>query len=113
MSDNYKKRFEGYGWNFLEVNGHNEKQISKALSKASKSNKPTLISCKTVIGFGSPNKSGKSSVHGAPLGEDEIKLVRKKLNWKYLPFEIPKEILKAWRDIGEKGEKLEQNGHFL
>ena len=108
VSDNYKKRFEGYGWNFLEVNGHNEKQISKAISKASKSNKPTLISCKTVIGFGSPNKSGKSSVHGAPLGEDEIKLVRKKLNWKYLPFEIPKEILKAWRDIGEEGEKLEQ-----
>ena len=108
VSDNYKKRFEGCGWNFLEVNGHNEKQISKALSKASKSNKPTLISCKTVIGFGSPNKSGKSSVHGAPLGEDEIKLVRKKLNWKYLPFEIPKEILKAWRDIGEEGEKLEQ-----
>ena len=108
VSDNYKKRFEGYGWNFLEVNGHNEKQISKAISKASKSNKPTLISCKTVIGFGSPNKSGKSSVHGAPLGEDEIKLVRKKLNWKYLPFEIPTEILKAWRDIGEEGEKLEQ-----
>ena len=60
VSDNYKKRFESYGWSFLEVNGHNEKQISKAITKASKSKKPTIISCKTIIGFGSPNKSGKS-----------------------------------------------------
>ena len=81
VSDNYKKRFEGYGWNFLEINGHNEKQISKAITKASKANKPTLISCKTIIGFGSPNKSGKASSHGSPLGEEEIILVRKKLKW--------------------------------
>ena len=67
VSDNYKKRFEGYGWNFLEINGHNEKQISKAITKASKANKPTVISCKTIIGFGSPNKSGKASSHGSPL----------------------------------------------
>ena len=93
VSDNYKKRFESYGWNFLEVNGHNEKQISKAITKASKSNKPTLISCKTIIGFGSPNKSGKASSHGSPLGEDEIALVRKKLKWSNKPFETPQEIL--------------------
>ncbi len=108
VSDNYKKRFEGYGWNYLEINGHNEKQISKAISKASKSNKPTIISCKTVIGFGSPNKSGKASSHGAPLGEQEITLVRKKLHWKYEPFQIPDDIFNAWRVIGEKGIKLEE-----
>jgi len=108
VSDNYKKRFESYGWSFLEVNGHNEKQISKAISKASKSNKPTLISCKTVIGFGSPNKSGKASSHGSPLGDDEINLVRKKLKWNNKPFEIQQEILDEWKKIGEKGEQLEK-----
>ena len=108
VSDNYKKRFEGYGWNFLEINGHNEKQISNAITKASKSNKPTIISCKTIIGFGSPNKSGKASSHGSPLGDEEIALVRKKLKWSSKPFEIPKEILKAWREIGKKGSKLEE-----
>ena len=108
VSDNYKKRFESYGWSFLEVNGHNEKQISKAISKASKSNKPTLISCKTVIGFGSPNKSGKASSHGSPLGDDEITLVRKKLKWNTEPFKIPQEILDEWKKIGDKGESLEK-----
>ncbi len=108
VSDNYKKRFEGYGWNFLEINGHNEKQILNAITKASRSNKPTIISCKTIIGFGSPNKSGKASSHGSPLGDEEIALVRKKLKWSSKPFEIPKEILKAWREIGEKGSKLEE-----
>ncbi|MBD1150119.1 transketolase [Pelagibacterales bacterium SAG-MED29] len=108
VSDNYKKRFEGYGWNFLEINGHNEKQISKAITKASKSNKPTIISCKTIIGFGSPNKSGKASSHGSPLGDEEIGLVRKKLKWNHKPFEIPDEILNAWREIGKKGIELEE-----
>ena len=108
VSDDYKKRFESYGWSFLEVNGHNEKQISKAITKASKSKKPTLISCKTVIGFGSPNKSGKASSHGSPLGEDEIALVRKKLKWKTEPFKIEQEILDEWKKIGDKGELLEK-----
>ncbi|MDA9180879.1 transketolase [Pelagibacteraceae bacterium] len=108
VSDNYKKRFESYGWNFLEINGHNEKQISKAISRASKSNKPTIISCKTVIGFGSPNKSGKASSHGSPLGDDEITLVRKKLKWNTEPFKIPQEILDEWKKIGDKGELLEK-----
>ena len=108
VSDNYKKRFEGYGWNFLEINGHNEKQISKAITKASKANKPTLISCKTIIGFGSPNKSGKASSHGSPLGVEEIALVRKKLKWNNEPFQIPEDILNSWRTIGKKGIKLEE-----
>jgi len=108
VSDNYKKRFESYGWNFIEVNGHNHKQISNAIKKASKSKKPNIISCKTVIGFGSPNKSGNSSSHGSPLGDEEISLVRKKLKWPHTPFEIPEDILKTWRKIGEKGIALEK-----
>ena len=110
VSDNFKKRFESYGWNFIEIDGHNGKEIFKALKKAQKSLKPTIISCKTKIGYGSPNKSGKASSHGSPLGVDEIKLVRKKLNWYYKPFEIPKNIIKSWRDIGKKGEKKNLNG---
>ncbi len=108
VSDNYKKRFESYNWDFLEIDGHNEKQISKAISKSLKSKKPTIISCKTIIGFGSPNKSGKASSHGSPLGEDEIALVRKKLKWNNKPFEIPQEILEEWKKIGNKGELLEK-----
>jgi transketolase len=108
VSDNYKKRFESYGWNFIEVNGHNHKQISNAIKKASKSKKPNIISCKTVIGFGSPNKSGKASSHGSPLGDDEIALVRKKLKWPHASFKIPEGILNTWKKIGEKGDSLEK-----
>ena len=104
-SDNYKKRFESYGWNYIEINGHNEKQIFQSLKKVQKSKIPSLISCKTIIGYGSPNKSGKASSHGSPLGEEEIKLVRKKLNWKFKKFEIPSKILKEWKKIGEKASK--------
>ena len=108
VSDNFKKRFEGYGWSFQEINGHNERQISKAISKASKSKKPSIISCKTIIGYGSPNKSGKASSHGSPLGEEEISLVRKKLKWTSPPFVVPNQILQAWREIGKKGKSLEE-----
>ncbi|MBD1137618.1 transketolase [Pelagibacterales bacterium SAG-MED43] len=108
VSDNFKKRFESYGWNYLNINGHNTDEIFKALQKVQNAKKPTVISCKTKIGFGSPNKSGKSSSHGSPLGFDEIELVRKKLKWRYKPFEIPKNLLKEWRKIGEKGLSLEK-----
>jgi len=107
VSDNFKKRFESYGWNYLSIDGHNEKEILNALKKSQTSKKPTVISCKTKIGYGSPNKSGKASSHGSPLGEDEVKLVRKKLNWKYKKFEIPKYILNEWRKIGNKGINFE------
>ena len=103
VSDNYKKRLQSYGWDYLDIDGHNERQIFRALKKVQKAKKPTVISCKTKIGYGSPNKSGSASAHGSPLGEDEINLVRKKLKWQYKPFEIPKNILNAWRSIGSKG----------
>ena len=113
VSDNFKKRFESYGWDYIDINGHNEKQIFSALKKVQKAKKPTVISCKTIIGFGSPNKSAKAEAHGSPLGEDEISLVRKKLKWKYPPFQIPKEILSEWRKIGSRGveesEKWQKN----
>ncbi len=108
VSDNFKKRFEGYGWDYISINGHNEKEIFKALKKVQKAKKPTVISCKTKIGYGSPNKSGKASSHGSPLGVDEIQLVRKALNWKTKPFDIPNKILNEWRKIGQRGEVLEK-----
>ena len=104
VSDNHEKRFQSYGWDFLKIDGHNFKEISKALRKAQKSKKPIAISCKTTIGYGSPNKSGKASSHGSPLGEDEIKLVRKKLKWNYESFKIPNNLLNEWKSIGKKAE---------
>ena len=108
VSDNYKKRFESYGWDYILINGHDHKEIFNAFNKVQHAKKPTVISCKTKIGFGSPNKSGKASSHGSPLGVDEIKLVRKKLNWSYEPFKIPNDILNNWKKIGKKGIKLEK-----
>ena len=108
VSDNYKKRIESYGWDYINIDGHNEKEIFNAIKKAQHAKKPTVIACKTIIGFGSPNKSGKSSVHGSPLGEQEIQLVRKKLNWGHQPFLIPSSILEAWRNIGKKGLQEEE-----
>ena len=107
VSDNFKKRFESYGWDYILINGHKKKEIYNALKKVQNAKKPTVISCKTKIGYGSPNKSEKSSSHGSPLGLDEIKLVRKELKWSHKPFEIPKTILKEWKKIGKKGELLE------
>ena len=109
VSDNFKKRFESYGWDYILINGHNKKEIFRALKKVQKAKKPTVISCKTKIGYGSPNKSGKASSHGSPLGIDEIKLVRKFLDWKYNPFEIPQNILNECKKIGNKGSKIESN----
>ncbi len=105
VSDNFKKRFNSYGWNYIEIDGHNEKQIFKALKKVQKSKLPSAISCKTIIGYGSPNKSGTASIHGSPLGKDEVALVRKKLKWNYKPFEIPKNIMDEWKKIGKRASQ--------
>ena len=110
VSDDHEKRFKSYGWDFLKINGHNFKEISNALKKAQKSKRPIAISCKTTIGYGSPNKSGRASSHGSPLGEEEIELVRKKLKWNYKPFEIPDILLNQWKKIGEKNlQKAEKH----
>jgi transketolase len=103
ISDNFKKRFESYGWDYIDVNGHNPKEIFKALKKVQNAKRPTVISCRTKIGYGSPNKSGKASSHGSPLGSDEINLVRKKLQWHHKAFDIPKDLLSQWRKIGQQG----------
>ena len=108
VSDDYEKRFKSYGWNYISIDGHNKKQIYNALNKAQKSKKPTVISCKTKIGYGSPNKVGKASSHGSPLGVEEIKLVRNNLNWEHKPFYIPKNILNEWRNIGKRCLKTEK-----
>lgn len=98
------KRFEACGWNASRIDGHDHAAIAAALTKAQTSDKPTMIACKTTIGFGSPNKAGKSSSHGSPLGADEIKATREKLGWPYGPFEIPAEILNAWRAVGARAK---------
>ena len=96
------KRFEASNWNAVRVDGHDQAAIAAALTKAQTSDKPTLIACKTTIGYGAPTKSGKSSSHGSPLGGDEIKGARSALGWNHAPFEIPADILSAWRKAGER-----------
>ncbi len=107
FSDDTSKRFEAYGWQVLAVDGHDPDAISKAIAEAkAETGKPTLISCKTVIGFGSPNKQGTAATHGAPLGDDEITATRKELGWPHPPFFIPEEIKTHW-NATEKGFQAE------
>ena len=107
-------RFKSYNWNTIKINGHKVDEIEKAIKKAQKSSKPTIISCKTKIGYGSPNKQGKSSSHGSPLGIDEVNLTRKKLNWNFKPFVIPKNISEEWLLSGKrsKGDFSEWKKNF-
>ncbi|WBM71728.1 transketolase [Buttiauxella sp. WJP83] len=108
FTDDTAKRFEAYHWHVVhEIDGHDPEALKKAIQEAqSVKDKPSLIICRTVIGFGSPNKAGKEEAHGAPLGEQEVALARKQLGWNYPAFEIPKEIYHAW-DAKEKGEQAE------
>ena len=101
-------RFEASGWNVNRVDGHNHDDIEKAIQEAIESNKPSLIACKTKIGFGSPSKEGKSSSHGAPLGAEDIAQMKKNLNWGYEEFEIPSDIKDAWRLVGLKNSSKRQ-----
>ena len=104
-STNQIKRFEANGWNTIEINGHSEKAIEKAIKKAQKSEKPTMIACKTTIGYGAPTKQDTSGVHGAPLGAEELAALRKNLKWESPAFEVPLEILELWKNAGKKAEK--------
>jgi transketolase len=98
------KRFEAAGWAASRVDGHDPAAIAAALEKAQSSDKPVLIACKTTIGYGAPTKAGKSSSHGSPLGADEIKGAREKLGWTHAPFDVPADILSAWRKAGERSK---------
>ena len=108
VSDDHINRFQSQGWKTLNINGHNFNQINNAIIKAKKSNKPTLINCKTKIGFGSPNKENTSHAHGSPLGDDEVALVRKKLKWNYDPFIIPKKLSKEWSNFYKRNIKIKK-----
>ena len=108
FTDDTAKRFESYNWHVIrDVDGHDADAIKQAIESArSETQRPTLIICKTVIGFGSPNKQGQESCHGAPLGDDEIALARKQLNWSYDRFEVPQDVYQAW-DAKDKGDAIE------
>ncbi|WP_077338537.1 transketolase [Pseudocolwellia agarivorans] len=108
FTDNTPARFEAYNWHVIsDVDGHNPVAINKAIEEAkSVTDKPTMICCKTTIGFGSPNKSGSHDCHGAPLGDEEIAATRKFLNWPHAPFEIPTDVYSAW-DAKTKGTEKE------
>ena len=93
-------RFKAVGWNTIEIDGHDYGMIESAIKKAQTSDKPTLIACKTKIGFGAPNKCGTSKCHGSPLGAEEVAAMRRALDWNYAPFEVPSEVLKSWRAAG-------------
>ncbi|MBB6087254.1 transketolase [Wenzhouxiangella marina] len=109
FTDNTPERFDAYGWQVIEdVDGHDPDAIDAAINEAlANTDQPTLICCKTTIGFGSPNKAGTAATHGAPLGDDEIAATRKALGWNYPPFEIPEEIREAW-DARERGQAMER-----
>ncbi|WP_256741726.1 transketolase, partial [Cronobacter sakazakii] len=108
FTDDTAKRFEAYHWHVVhEIDGHDPEAIKRAIEEAKQvTDKPSLIICRTVIGFGSPNKAGKEESHGAALGEEEVALTRKQLGWNYPPFEIPDEVYKGW-DAKEKGRRVE------
>jgi transketolase len=101
------KRFDACGWNASRINGHDPAAILAALEAAQKSDKPSLIACRTVIGFGSPKRAGTSKAHGEPLGPEELAGTRAALNWPHAPFEIPENIRAAWLQAGARGEKAQ------
>ncbi|NKB48890.1 MAG: transketolase [Alphaproteobacteria bacterium] len=103
VSDDQIARFAASGWDVTRVDGHDQDAIDQALDAAKQSDRPSMIACRTVIGYGSPNKQGTSATHGAPLGDDEIAATREALGWPHAPFEVPDDVLSAWRDAGQRG----------
>jgi len=105
VSDDISSRFEAYGWQVLSVDGHDMAAVSDAITTAkSDAKRPSLIRCKTVIGYGAPKKAGTSGIHGAPLGDEEIAGARSALGWTSGPFEIPADVAANWRAVGAKGQ---------
>lgn len=102
-SDNQLARFEASGWDTQAIDGHDPEAIAVAIEKAQKSGKPSLIACKTKIGKGAPSLEGSHKTHGAPLGDEEIAAMREALGWKAAPFEVPEDVLNAWRAAGIRG----------
>jgi transketolase len=110
FTDDTKQRFSSYGWDVFDVDGHNPEQVAKALLNAQIDHaRPSLICCKTHIGYGAPTKQGKSSSHGSPLGPDEITGARKNLGWAHQPFEVPPHVVSAWRAAGERSQVDRKN----
>ena len=104
VSEDTTARFEAYGWQVLAVDGHDMDAVSAAIAEArADTARPSLIRCRTVIGYGAPNKAGTAGAHGAPLGAEEIEGTRAALGWSHAPFEIPAEIVAAWREVGSRG----------
>ena len=103
VSDDQIARFTAHGWNAVRIDGHDPMAIDAALEAAKTSDRPTMIACRTTIGYGAPKKAGTASTHGSPLGEEEVAGARAKLGWPYPPFEIPDEILEEWHKAGQRG----------
>ncbi len=106
VSDNQLKRFEASNWHTIAVDGHDTNAVEAAITAAKNDARPSLIACKTIIGYGAPNKGGTSATHGAPLGEEEIMAAREFLNWHHDAFIVPDDILNAWRGAGAKGANI-------
>ncbi len=107
-SDDTQVRFKSYNWNVLSIDGHNHEEINGAILNAKNSEKPTIVCCKTKIGFGSPNKEANSSSHGAPLGEEEVKLTRKNLDWPHKNFVVPNDLLTEWRSFADRNNEIKK-----
>ncbi len=103
VSDDQITRFQSYGWHTQAIDGHDPEAVAAAIAAAQDSDRPSLIACRTTIGFGAPTKAGTAAAHGAPLGEDEIAGAREALGWPHAPFHIPDDILAAWRAAGSRG----------
>ncbi len=102
-------RFAAAGWDVKQIDGHKTEEINAAIEAARKSDRPSLIACKTIIGYGSPNKQGTAATHGAPLGEEEIANTRQTLGWSHPPFEIPESVLQSWRSCSSHGKSQRED----
>ncbi|WP_420429855.1 transketolase [Kordiimonas sp.] len=105
-SEDQSARFEAAGWHVQAVDGHDMEAVEAAIQEAQNADQPSMIACRTTIGYGAPNKQGTAATHGAPLGDDEIKAAREFLGWEHAPFEIPADVLDAWRAVGANGAAL-------